>query len=650
VKTRSAEPARVGVDAGGTFTDVVVLDRGVARALKVPTDAGLDEGLARARGLVAGTPTIVAGTTWVTNAVLERRLARTALVTTAGFAHVLEIGRQTRDDLYDLTRPARVPPPVPRELCFEVAERVGPDGTTLLQLTDEDAQRVAAEIRAAGVEAIAVCLLHSYASPVHEQQLEAALAGVAALSVSHRVSRERREFERASTTALNAAVLPVIDRYLRAQHEAIAGSFPGAPSFLVQSAGGMMTVPRAQMLPLATAMSGPAAGVAATGRLARRFGIPRAVSLDMGGTSTDVCLLRDGVPATARDRRLGGYVVRLPAVAVESVGAGGGSIVWVDDVGALRVGPRSAGAVPGPAAYGRGGVDPTVTDANVVLGLAAGLGGGVDLDHGLAHEACARLGARLGLSAEQAAEAASDVTRAELERALRLVTVRRGYDLRGCTLVAFGGAGPMHAGAVALAAGMERVLVPTASSTFSAVGCCLSELALEDVRTCLAQLDDAEWPQVERELERLVRDTLAAVDDESGVVRISRALELRYRGQNDSLEVEVDAAGSAEAARTAFHERHSSEFGYATDEPVEVTAVRARVWVDEGSTWAATPQTGSAGAAELGETVFGPVVRRGSVERIAGPAVLVDPLSTVVVWPGQTGRTDEDGNVWLEPA
>jgi N-methylhydantoinase A len=645
---KTGQDARVGVDAGGTFTDVVVLDGGTAQALKVPTDVGLGEGLMRARELLTGRPTVVAGTTWVTNAVLERNLARTAFVTTAGFADLLEIGRQARDDLYDLSRAARVTPTVPRELCFEVAERVGADGTPLRPLADEETRRVAAAVRAAGVEAVAICLLHSYAHPEHEQQLAAALGTLPALSVSHRVSRERREFERASTTALNAAVMPAMARYLSAQEEAVSASFPGAPAFVVHSAGGMMTAARARLLPLATVMSGPAAGVAAAARLARRFDLEQAVSLDMGGTSTDVCLLRAGVPATARDRRVGGHVVRLPSVAVESVGAGGGSVAWVDDVGALRIGPRSAGAMPGPAAYGRGGVDPTVTDADVVLGLVGTLAGGLELDRELALEACERVGARLGLSADEAARVTVEVTRAELERALRLVTVRRGYDLRACTLVAFGGAGPMHAGAVALAAGIERVLVPAASSTFSAVGCCLSELAFDDVRTCLARLDDRDWPRVSGELELLVDDAVATVGD--GDVRIVRGVELRYRGQNDSLEIDVDGATSTQALRAAFDERHRSEYGYATDEPVEVTAVRARVWVDEGSGWARSPTADRGADAELGETTFGPVLRRGSVERVQGPAVLADPLSTVVVWPGQHARTDEDGNVWLERA
>jgi N-methylhydantoinase A len=646
---KTGQEARVGVDAGGTFTDVAILEGGVAQPLKIPTDEGLGEALARARAFVTKKPVVVAGTTWVTNAVLEQKLARTALVTTKGFADVLRIGRQARDHLYDLARPARVPPPVPRELCFEAAERLGPDGIPLVPLSDEEAKRVAAEVHAAGVEAVAVCLLHSYANPGHETQLAAALGDGPALSISHRVSRERREFERASTTALNAAVMPVIERYLRAQEQAIAASFPGAPLFVVHSAGGMMTTARTRLLPLATVMSGPAAGVAATARLARRFGLGRAVSLDTGGTSTDVCLLRDGVPASARDRRLGGHVVRLPAVAVESIGAGGGSIVWVDDVGALRVGPRSAGAMPGPAAYGRGGVEATVTDADVVLGLTGGSGGGLELDQDLAHAACARLGARLGLSAEEAARATAVVTHAELERALRLVTVRRGHDLRDCTLVAYGGAGPMHAGAVALAAGVERVLVPAASSAFSAIGCCLSELTFDDVRTCLVPLDEAAWPRVEHELEDLAGEAAATVENGNGTLRVARSLELRYRGQNDALEVAVEGASSPGTMHAAFHERHRSEFGYATDEQVEVTAARTRVWIDEGTAWARSATTVT-GDAELGETVFGPVLRRGAVEQVVGPAVLADALSTVVVWPGQTARTDEDGNVWLERA
>jgi N-methylhydantoinase A len=638
--------ARVGVDAGGTFTDVVVLDGGLAQSLKLPTDAGLAQGLGRARRIVAGTPTVVAGTTWVTNAVLEKKLARTALVTTQGFADVLEIGRQARDDLYDLHRRARVPPTVPRQLCFEAAERIGPDGAPLVVLSSEETERVAAAVDAAGVDAVAVCLLHSYANPEHEARLAAALDDGISLSVSHRVSRERREFERASTTALNAAVMPVIGRYLRAQERAIAGCFPGAPSFVVHSGGGMMTVERARLLPLATVMSGPAAGVAATARLARRFGLAHAVSVDMGGTSTDVCLLLDGIPVSARDRRLGGHVVRLPAVAVESIGAGGGSVAWVDDVGALRIGPHSAGAVPGPAAYGRGGLEATVTDADVVLGLAGPVGGGLELDKELALEACARLGARLGLSAGEAARATAEVAHAEIERALRLVTVRRGHDLRACTLVAYGGAGPMHVGAVALAAGVERVLVPANSSTFSALGCCLSELVIDDVRTCLARVDEANWPRVERELESLAGELAAGLENGRGVVRIARSLELRYHDQNDALEVAIDGAASPAAVCAAFHNRHRSEFGYATDEEVEVTATRVRVWVDEGTSWVASAP-GAGGDAELGETVFGPVLRRGASERVDGPAVLADELSTVVVWPGQTARTDEDGNVWL---
>jgi N-methylhydantoinase A len=646
--------ARIGLDSGGTFTDVVVLaPDGRASPLKAPSDAPPDELLSRCRALAAnGAQAVVTGTTRVTNAVLEGKLARTALVTTAGFRDVLAIGRQARDDLYDLRRPARVAPPVSRELCFEVAERLAADGTPLLALSDDEARRVAGLLHEAGVEAIAVCLLHAYANPEHEARLGAALGNELFVSLSHRVSRERREFERASTTALNAAVMPVIDAYLQTHEGAIARTFPRVPAFVVHSAGGMMSTARARRLPLATVMSGPAAGVAATARLARRLGLPRAVSLDMGGTSTDVCLLRDALPTSERERRLGGHVVRLPAVGVETIGAGGGSIAWIDDVGALRVGPRSAGADPGPAAYGRGGEELTVTDADVVLGLAGSFGGELELDPEPANEACARLGARLGLSAPDAARAVLEVTHAELDRALRLVTVRRGHDLRACTLVAYGGAGPMHAGAVALSAGVERVAVPALSSTFSALGCCLSELAVDDVRTCLADLDDPGEQRARAELERLVHDVVATLSDEpeEGALRVARSLELRYRGQNEALEVPADGT-TAETIAAAFHERHRAEFGYATDEPVEVTAVRARVWRDQGTEWArAVPAPTEI---RVAETAFGQVLARGALEpgrRVRGPAVLADPLSTVVVWPGQVAWTDDDGTVWLERA
>jgi N-methylhydantoinase A len=651
---KSGAEARVGLDAGGTFTDAIVLDsNATARALKAPSDAPAAEILSRCKALVApGRPgAVVSGTTRITNAVLEGRLARTALVTTAGFRDVLAIGRQARDDLYDLRRAARVPPPVPRALCFEAAERLAADGTAVLALNDKEAQSVAAAVRKAGVEAVAVCLLHSYANPEHERLLAEALGDDVFLSLSHRVSREQREFERASTTALNAAVMPAIDAYLGTYEDALSRVFPDVPSFVVHSAGGMMDGDRARLLPLATVMSGPAAGVAATARLARRLGLTRVVSVDMGGTSTDVCLLRDGVPASARDRRLAGHAVRLPAVAIETIGAGGGSIAWVDDVGALHVGPQSAGADPGPASYGRGGVEATVTDADVVLGLAGGFGGELELDAKLASEACERLGTRLGLSAVEAARAVAEATHAEMERALRLVTVRRGHDLRAHTLVAFGGAGPMHAGAVALSAGVERVVVPALSSTFSALGCCLSELTIEDVETCLAVLDDEDWPRVRAELERLVGEVVGALaDDGDGALRASRSLELRYQGQNEALDVATDERASPADVRGAFHERHLAEFGYATEEQVQVTAVRARVWRDEGTAWARAEPTAPPDV-RIGETGFGPVLARGGVEpgrRVEGPAVLADGLSTVVVWPGLVARTDADANVWLE--
>jgi N-methylhydantoinase A len=526
-------------------------------------------------------------------------------------------------------------------------------------LRDEEIARITAAIRESRAEAVAVCLLHSYADPEHESRLVSALRQFGPVSASHEVSRERREFERASTTALNAAVMPEMGRYLRDHEAALDATFPQVASFVVHSSGGMMTRTRAGLFPLATVMSGPAAGVAATARLARRLGLSRAVSLDMGGTSTDVCLLLDGIPTTERNRTFGGHAVRLPAVAVESVGAGGGSIAAVDDVGALRVGPRSAGAEPGPAAYGRGGREATVTDADVVLGTAGAWEGGLPLDRGLAAEACARLGGEIDLGTEEAAQAIVRVAQAELERALRLVSVRRGHELRDCTLVAYGGAGPMHAGAVALAVGIPAVVVPALSSTFSAFGCCLSELVVEGVRTCLADLTEGEWPRIESSLQALVEEVAADLGsgEDMGELRAACSLEARYRGQNEELEVPLDGAASVSSVRSAFHERHQREFGYATDEPVEVAAVRARLWLEEGTAW---PQARRARRdLPLGDTVLhlgdeslsAPILHRDALEPgrpVRGPALIVDELSTVVVWPGLRARKDDEGNVWLE--
>src|SRR5882672_8719400 len=372
----SQDPAvRVGVDVGGTFTDLVAWDgAGKMCALKVPTTpanpaGGLLNGLT-AIGRVAGRCASLAhGTTLVTNAIVERKIGVVGLVTTRGFRDVLEIGRMNRPHLYRIDLPAKPEPLVPRRLRAEVSERVGPDGSVLAPLDLGALPGIIERFRRDGVESVAVCLLHAYANPAHEQALRLALAPhFSYVSVSSAINAEFREYERTCTTVLNAAVMPLAARYVDDLVARLAASTGAVPLHLLHSAGGMMSVDAARARPLTMAMSGPAAGVAAAAYLARALDLPRALAFDMGGTTTDVCLITDGVPETARQRKLGDYPVRLPAVAVESIGAGGGSIASIDSIGALKVGPRSSGAVPGPACYGLGGTEPTVSDANLILG------------------------------------------------------------------------------------------------------------------------------------------------------------------------------------------------------------------------------------------------------------------------------------------
>ena len=369
----AAPGVRIGVDVGGTFTDLVARDpSGAMCSCKVPSTpaspaAAVLNGLATLGSQAASWTSLAHGTTLVTNAIVERRGAPVGLVTTRGFRDVLEIARQNRSHLYRLDLPAKPEPLVPRHLRLEVSERVGPDGAVLVPLALAEVEPVVAQLKSRGVESVAICLLHAYANPAHEHALRLALEPhFRHLSVSSEINAEFREYERTCTTVLNAAVMPLATRYLDDLVARLDVSHAGRSLHLLHAAGGMMSVEAAKARPLAMAMSGPAAGVAAAAHTARALGIGRALAFDMGGTTTDVCLVADGVPETAGQRKLGEYPVRLPMLAVESIGAGGGSIARAESTGALKVGPRSAGAAPGPACYGLGGIEPTVTDANLV--------------------------------------------------------------------------------------------------------------------------------------------------------------------------------------------------------------------------------------------------------------------------------------------
>jgi N-methylhydantoinase A/oxoprolinase/acetone carboxylase beta subunit len=570
---------RIGVDAGGTFTDLVGDDGSVVKVGSTPDDPGVAVGAAIAQVIDHPPELLAHGTTVATNALLERRVGRVALVTTRGFADVVEIARQARPSLYD-QHVDRPPALVPRALRFEVGGRLDGSGVEV-EAFDGSVPDVA------DVDAVAVCLLHADLNPLHERAVAQALtANGLDVVCSHDVSPEFREYERLVTTVADAALRPVCRAYLRGlaslAHEVL----------VMTSAGGLVPLDDAVMRPASLLLSGPVAGVQAAAFVAEACGFRDAVSFDMGGTSTDVCLVRDGAPAPAPTLVVAGYPIRLPAVAVHTIGAGGGSIARLDNGGALVVGPQSAGAWPGPACYGRGGERATVTDADVVLGRIpadtafAGLG---RLDAGAAGRALERAGVT--------AEGVVAVVDASMERAVRVVTVEQGVDPRDLALVAFGGAGPLHACGVADALGMRAVIVPPRAGVLSAVGLVSSPRRRELVKT---------WPTpasregLDRALDALAREASAAV---GGAELLETLVDCRYVGQSHELTVPRAADFAAE------HERRN---GYARPgAPIEIVALRARA--SRGA-----PLT-------IGQL---PVPERA---RVVGPDVVVEPDCTVWV-------------------
>jgi N-methylhydantoinase A len=667
----TAAGVRVGVDVGGTFTDLVAWDAtGRTRALKVPTTpnnpaGGVLDGLAAVDRVAGRCASLAHGTTLVTNAIVERRVGAVGLVTTRGFRDVIEIGRMNRPHLYRIDLPAKPEPLVPRRLRAEVTERVGPDGAVRAPLDLGELPAIIERFRRHRIESVAVCLLHAYANPAHEQALRRALAPhFAYVSVSSEINAEFREYERTCTTVLNAAVMPLAARYVDALVARLAATTGAVPLHLLHSAGGMMSVDAARARPLTMAMSGPAAGVAAAAHLARSLDLRRALAFDMGGTTTDVCLIAEGTPETARQRKLGEYPVRLPAVAVESIGAGGGSVAWIDAAGGLKVGPRSAGAVPGPACYGQGGTEPTVSDANLLLGYLDPeriYGGSIRLDPARAERALEPLRRRFGLSLLDAAHAVVEIANANMLRALRLVSVQRGYDLREFTLIAYGGAGPVHAGALARQAGITRIVVPAHSGAFSALGCLVSPLRYDTVQTHRMRLDAWDRSVVADRLRALESQCLAPLLDEGhGIERVllKRSADLRYTGQNYELEVD-GGDGTPEALRTAFERRHRQLYGYATGESVE--CVNLRVSAQLVSDEPVLPPAVASGAArsvgtlrayfpDTGEVAM-PRYERGALspgQPVAGPAIVEDEWSTTIVYPGQRCHADRLGHLLIE--
>ena len=685
----------IGVDVGGTFTDFYALDEasGTVHTGKRPSTPdnparAIVEGLlalASRHGIdLAALRQLSHGTTVGTNALIQRRGGDVVMITTRGFRDLLEIGRQTRPHMYSLVED-HPPPLVERRRRFEIDERMGADGEAIAEPVPDAVAAAVEQVRASGADACAVCLLFAFRNPAHEDRIAAALrSALPGLPVctSFEVQPEFREYERFSTTVLNAYLQPVLGRYLTTLEEALADVAPGAAIGINQSSGGLMSPARARALPVRTALSGPAAGAVGAAHVAKRAGAPRrrdsgdprgmhgtpgaahstkpsgsaetsgrrnVITLDMGGTSADVALIRDFRADVSFERDVAGFPVRLPSVDVETVGAGGGSVAWFDRDGLLKVGPASAGADPGPACYGRGGGQPTVTDANLVLGRLPARGllaGEMRLDASLARAAIAPIADRLGFGVERTARGMLDVVVANMVRATRTISVERGYDPREFTLMAFGGAGPLHARDVAAALRMREILVPAAPGILCAQGLIVSDLKEDFVAGDRIPGDAAGLRRLAEHVEALGARARAWFDAEripAGSRRVELAVDARYVGQNFELAVPFAAGGdedavavpSPEALRERFLEVHESAYGYANPhDPIEIVNVRltARgrlieppappapgdpgplpepferrpVWFDGGSVAEHTPgAAGDNAAGSIGENVTG---------------------------------------------
>jgi len=654
----------IGSDTGGTFTDFVRLDETGLRTWKVastPDDfaRGVLDGLARLLGepaLRPGSAELVHSTTVATNAVLERKGARVALLTTRGFRDVLAIGRQARPELYNLHVVAPFPL-VSERRRLEVDERVSAEGEVLRALDPTELERTLERAEAEGAESIAACLLFSFRDPRHERTIgEAARRRGLRVSLSSEVSGEIREYERTCTTVVDAYVGPGLDRYLGRLAEG-SGRLGIDRLRVVHSNGGSVGWPATAGRAVHSVLSGPAAGVAGALVAAREAlgDRPRIVSFDMGGTSTDVCLV-DGEPRRLGEAVVGGVPLQVPMIDVHTIGAGGGSVAWIDPGGALRVGPESAGAEPGPACYGRGDL-PTVTDAHVVLGRLPAdrfLGGRMTLQPDRSWAALGALGRRMGAEARAAAEAVIEVVEAGMERALRVVSVRRGHDPRDFTLVSFGGAGGLHACRLAEALGMSSVLVPREPGVLSAIGAASSEVRREVARSVVREVD-AGMPRLEAvfdELHARAAGEMAEDGVTGGDLLIARSADLRYRGQSHALEVEYDPDPGRLSAR--FHAAHRRRFGH--DEPgwpVEVVTLRLAA---VGRTVAPAPASVRGGARNVAEATvesrdgFAVVDREllGAGATWTGPALVVEPYATVLVPPRWAARVLDAGHLWID--
>lgn len=679
--THGEQSMKVATDIGGTFTDLVYLDEatgtlGLAKASSTPPAfaQGIMDAVTKAKIDPAGVDHFAHGTTMVINALTERKGSKTALVTTRGCRDVLQIGRSTRPDIYNM-KFRKQEPFIPRELRFEVDERMNYKGEIVEELDEASVRAVAARIRAAGVEAVAVCLLHAYANPVHEQRVAAVLAeelpGVLVTS-STEITMEWREYERTSTAVLNAYVRPVASAYLASLERDLRGYGIASGLDVMKSNGGTMTFAVGGQQPIHMVESGPVGGVIGAAAVGKAIGRSDLITLDIGGTTAKCTLIDEGeVKITTeylieRDQFAAGYPIKAPVVDIVEIGAGGGSIAWIDAAGSLKVGPRSAGAVPGPACYGKGGTEPTVTDANLIAGRINRdyfLGGDLQVSEDLARNAMQKIADALGVSVEEAALGVIRIANANMINALKLVSVRRGYDPREFAMIAFGGGGSMHAAALAKELHVDTVIIPRAPGHFSAWGMLMTDPMQDFIRTRLTPCDAASVEGIGRlfgEMEREAKSFFGAAGYDPSGVQVQYAVDMRYVGQEHTVRTPIELPFDVAAARERFNQLHEKAYTFRLDgagmEIVNYHVVASVPTVKPDLTgFAAVGGDGKPKGQRLVDfdaegrqqsTIYERAnLQPGQV--VLGPAVIEEPAASTVVYPGMTARIDEIGNILI---
>ena len=672
---------RIGIDVGGTFTDFTLIDEsdGEVTFFKVPStphdpseaiELGIAGLLEQQHIAAADISHLSHGTTVATNLIIERKGARCGLITTKGFRDVLELARQTRPHLYDytVTKPVAL---VPRKWRLEVTERLFATGEVHTALNLAEVAAAATSLKAAGVEAIAICFMHAYRNGAHEQQAREIVRQILPdvyISISSEVLPEFREYERLSTTALNAIIGPRMQRYLQRFLERVAAMQIPTEPLTIHSNGGLMSVQTVRDFPVRTCLSGPAAGVVGAAVLGRIAGFPNLVTFDVGGTSTDVSLIDQGRPIFTSNRTVAGYPVKTPMVDIHVIGAGGGSIAWLDQVGSLKVGPHSAGAVPGPVGYGRGGLEPTITDAELTLhrlNPESLLQGKMPVFLSAAKKIIQdKVATPLGLSLEAAADGILRIANANMSRAIRSVSTERGYDLSQFALLAFGGAGPLHAMEVAKECGIPIVVVPQEPGTMCARGMLLTDISFDFVASDIALIDEASWFRIQHKFLLLKQQAFAWLEREAVAAadqHYQAVIDARYVGQNFEVQVAVEQIDHPhyEDFATGFHQAHLREYGYNVPErAIEIINCRVKAIGKVVKAPLPTLQSHTTPPTPISqrEVYFGAargwletkVYRRsdlGAGLAMRGPVIIEEMSSTTVIAPEQAMRVDDYGNL-----